>query len=221
MRIGFPKKVPAQIDQSCLLYYKMDESSGDIRDWSGNVNTGHVVTATYGATGKFGKALTFDGTNDYVKSVNTLAINTATTSCTVSAWIYFRGPNVAGQSHVVGNFPYYGFTIKSSTVIGAWLNGWSNNVGVPNLTNAWHHVACVYHANASAQPRDVYIDGIFQGQDNAIGGGNYNNAGYVRIGRDESWGGYTTAFDGLIDDVRIYNRAFTASEIKQHYMRGR
>ena len=74
----------------------------------------------------------------------------------------------------------------------------------------WYHVAGVY--NASAQTLDIYVNGV---QDNGtlrgtIPASQINSAVNVNIGRRS--GGYY--FNGVIDDVRIYNRALSQAEIQ-------
>ena len=84
---------------------------------------------------------------------------------------------------------------------------YSNSV---RLLNVWYHVAGVY--DAAARTLDIYVNGV---RDNGVLLGTVpssqvNSSVNVNIGRRT--GGFY--FNGLIDEVRIYNRALTASDIQ-------
>ena len=76
--------------------------------------------------------------------------------------------------------------------------------------NVWYHVAGVY--NASARTLDIYVNGVLDNGTlrGTIPASQINSAVNVNIGR-RSGGFY---FNGVIDDVRIYNRALSQAEIQ-------
>src|SRR5206468_2767973 len=76
--------------------------------------------------------------------------------------------------------------------------------------NVWYHVAGVY--NASARTLDIYVNGVLNNGtlSGTIPASQINSAVNVNIGRRS--GGYY--FNGVIDDVRIYNRALSQAEIQ-------
>lgn len=85
---------------------------------------------------------------------------------------------------------------------------WDNdlNVSVGNLADGnWHHVAATFDGTT----RSVYVDGILKGSDTPTGHNVPTTATNIRIGSTNN-GEY---FDGCIDDVGIWNRALTQSEI--------
>lgn len=93
---------------------------------------------------------------------------------------------------------------------GTWIQGESTNLITAD--NAWHNVAFSYQANA-ADSLKIYIDGV--GETVVLTGTNplsqiKTSNQPLHIG---SFGGTSTYFDGLIDDVRIYNTALSASDI--------
>ena len=78
--------------------------------------------------------------------------------------------------------------------------------------NVWYHVAGVY--NASARTLDIYVNGVLNNGtlSGTVPASQINSAVNVNIGRRSGGGGYY--FNGVIDDVRIYNRALSQAEIQ-------
>jgi hypothetical protein len=82
--------------------------------------------------------------------------------------------------------------VKSSSSIGA---------------NEWHHVVGTY----DGETRRVYVDGVMEGSVYSPGQLSPNTADLVI-------GGYDEPFDGVLDEVRIFNRALNSDEIKRSYL---
>ena len=224
MRIGFPKKVPAPIDQSCILYWKFDESSGTMRDYSSGNNTGIATgSPTYSTTGKFGTALSFDGIDDHIESTNTYSVDTATYGYTIEAWIYSVSDKGYSWNSIAGiniSDATFGLASLYGTIIGAWACGnFGTGPNVGNINNAWHHIAGVYTQSSIFIPVKMYFDGKYVGNSVTDRGSTCSFTGKFQIAK--SYVGYNTWFNGVVDDVRMYNRSLSASEIYQHYLRGR
>ena len=84
--------------------------------------------------------------------------------------------------------------------------------------NAWNHVAATFASSTLASDAHVYINGVeptYKTSQDAVGG---------RI-NDSSWsvlmGNLGGTFNGLIDEVRVYNRALSAQEVKYLYLIGK
>jgi hypothetical protein len=153
---------------------------------------------------------------------------------TITTWIKlnaFTGPHdgIAAKDSCTG--PDGGWYFMVSNTIqslqydhcftGDLINNWTAPSNAIKL-HAWHHVVIIYNAASTANIPRMYIDGLEQtvtvedaptsstfGDDSAID---------VTIGRCGTCSG---AINGLIDDVRIYNRALTENEIKRLYNLGR
>jgi len=161
-----------------------------------------------------GNALSFDGVNDMatVADSNTLDLST---TMTLEAWVrpanstgwrtvllkengttmsYEMYSNDASVNRPAGHFTTPGNAIRSVT----------GTAALP--TNAWSHLAVVYDG---ANMR-LYVNGSLV-RSVARTGSIATGEGVLHIGGNEVWGG--EFFQGLIDDVRIYNRALTAGEI--------
>ncbi len=214
-----PQRASAQAS-GLVAAYSFDEGAGTtVTDLSGNGNTGTIIGAVWTTAGKFNKALSFDGVSSYVDLGNAPSLQ-LTGSMTWSAWI-----NTAANSTVDGQIIAKsdggpGWQLKTSPdtgarQFGAAVSGNSSSrtqrysKTVPAL-NTWYHVAGVY--NASASTLDVYVNGVL---DDGILVGTVpafqlNSSVNANIGRRT--GGFY--FNGVIDEVRIYNRALAQSEIQ-------
>ena len=162
--------------------------------------------------------------NDYVNLGNPTALQ-LTGSMTVSAWIYssaFPADDAAIVSKR-GSGPLIGFQLDTTVdqgtrTIGFKLTNSSGGqmvrYGATTLqTNTWYYVTGVY--DATAQTLNVYLNG--QLDNGALLGtvttSQQNSTLNVNIGqRSGSPGAYN--FNGLIDDVRIYNRPLTVAQIQ-------
>ena len=86
--------------------------------------------------------------------------------------------------------------------------------------NEWHHLVVVLDRTPNPDTVEAYIDGVSQGaEENTLNNQNVTGVAGVNIGRG-TWasGGYR---QGPMDDVRIYNRVLSTSEVQQLYQLGR
>ena len=163
--------------------------------------------------------MSFNGSSSYVDLGNP-ALLQITGSMTWSAWVKAAAnPPDDGQIIAKSN-DSSGWQFKTSPDTGPHTFG----VGVTGATNTfaqrysttvrslnvWYHVAGVY--NASARTLDIYVNGVLNNGtlSGTIPASQINSAVNVNIGR-RSGGFY---FNGVIDDVRIYNRALNQAEIQ-------
>ena len=131
-------------------------------------------------------------------------------SMSVTAFIRvasYPTPQNYGRSQIVSKQNSSQFFVNPDGYLGTWINNGSMNVstGKVNL-GQWHYVAVTFDHNADVE--NVYIDGVLDTTHTQTGSMNVN--GDVAIGA--ALDGYYH-FEGLIDQVRIYNRALTADEI--------
>lgn len=182
-------------------------------DATGNGNNGTFVSNPVRATStcKIGNCLSFNGSSTYVDAGNGASLN-FTAGITLSAWI---NPKAAGPATIVSkNGPFYLAYSGSRAVIAGvytspstwtWVSG---NTATP--LNSWQFVAMTY----DGANEKVYVNGS---QDGVVSVTStlVTTGATVKIG----WGdpGFNQYFNGYIDDVRIYNRALSADEVRQIY----
>ena len=216
---------PAQASAAGLVAgYAFSEASGTLTaDVSGNNNTGTLSGAARTAAGQFGSALVFNGTSAFVDLGNPAALQ-LTGSMTISAWIKAAAFPV-DDAAVVSRFTRgaaQGFQFDTTVdtgprTIGFKLTGASGALmiryGATTLQlNQWYFMTGVY--DAAARTLDVYLNGQLNNGTllGTVTATQQNSPLNVSIGRRTGLSGF--AFNGTIDEVRIYNRALTQAEIQ-------
>ena len=200
-----------------IAHWKFDEGSGTMAYDSAGSNDGTVYDAVWTA-GQIDGALSFDGVNDYVDCGTGPAI-TGTGTFSVSAWIMVPGssggPIVNQRSPSSANGMYgLGVGADGRAQFQIYNQGYGFVVHTDVTVNDgfWHHVVAV---RTSSTDGEIYADGSLGGSDS--GPAKSLNNVVVNIGRATT-GLYH--LNGLIDDVRIYDRALSAEEIQQLYQDG-
>jgi fibronectin type 3 domain-containing protein len=202
--------------------YGFNEGTGTTSaDLSGN---GLTATLTSGATwrsGKYGSAVSLNGTSNYVNLGNPTLLR-LTGSMTVSAWINSSAFPV-DDAAIVSKRNTNGYQLDTTIdegprTIGFKLtsNGGSSMIryGATTLQlNTWYHVAGVY--DATARTLVVYLNGQLDNGPlvGTVTGSQQNSNQNVNIGQRPGNPG-TYNFAGGIDEVRIYARALSQAEIQ-------
>ncbi len=214
-----------------------DEPSDYVSRWAldeGSGSTAHDSNTTsandgtiYGATwtgGKYGNALHFDGTNDYVEIPNSPTLNP---SGAFSLSVWFKADSLSDWQGVVSKLTNVntgngrGFNIQIGTREniaslmaddnGNWV--YLKTSWMPE-TDKWYHVVLVHHSN---NLNELYVNGKLEAT-------NYHVIAFtnnpMQMGKF-----YTDAnglyFNGTIDEVKFYHRALTKEEIYSQYVEGK
>jgi chitodextrinase len=200
--------------------YSFNEGSGTtVTDLSGNNNTGTIVGATWTPSGKYGNALAFNGSSSYVDLGNPTSLQ-LTGSMTVEAWVNAAADPADDGQIVAKSDDAAGWQFKTSPdtgpeTFGMGVSGSSTthtqrySTTVRSL-NTWYHVAGVYDATTGTL--STYVNGVLDNGTlrGTIPATQFDQSVNVNIGRRT--GGYY--FNGVIDEVRIYNRALSQAEIQ-------
>ena len=203
--------------------------NGNANDESGNGNHGTVIGASP-VKDRFGNensAYSFDGLNDFIEIGRPLVSG----DFTISFWLKSNGrqKNRLAVPISQGNMNYRGFnfTFRKGLYNGFSWGTWSgkkisNSQSGRNIWHridfnfskdidtdlTWHHLTATHKDNTVA----VYWDGKIQGIAHAypINYGRFN----FNIGRSSGNRDYNhRSFNGVIDDIRIYNRALSGEEV--------
>ena len=200
--------------------YLFNEGTGTTTaDSSGNSPPGTIVGATWTTAGKYGNALSFNGSTNYVDLGNRTALQ-STGSMTWTAWVKATSTPADDGQIIAKSDGSTGWEFKTSPDTGAHTFGiqvspaskvtaqrYSTTV---RALNTWYHVAGVY--NAATPALDIYVNGVL---DNGVLRGTIPGAQVVpninvNIGRRT--GGFY--FGGVIDEVHVYSRALSQAEIQ-------
>ena len=200
----------ADIIDGLVLHYKLDDGSGSAAvDSSPSGNDGTVTGANW-TTGKIGGGLAY--TDGDTLTVDTPAdIGSEWSFC---VWFTAPVPSSGGwqsMTRAPAGVDDHQVLVSSSLELGTYLNsgggfhGTGYNLG--GLSAGWHHLAAV----ASGSTTDFYMDGQYAGTASAKSTTSIGNIGSLSTG--------TQRFSDTVDDVRLYNRALSLSEIQTIYGR--
>ena len=202
-----------QATQGLVAAYSFSEDAGTtVADASGNGNTGTIVNATWTTSGKYGDGLVFNGTNARVDIGDSASLH-LTTGMTLEAWVnpstvsstwrdvIYKGNDnyfLEATSENSGGVPAAGATLGSSDV---------DTLGTAALTaNTWAFLTETYNGSTLA----LYVNGTLVSS-LAHTGNIATSTDPLQIGGDSIYGQY---FQGMIDNVRIYNTALTQAQIQ-------
>ena len=207
------------LNTNLTYYYKLNESSGSTSyDSLGNLNL-TVNGATVGEDGKINNSVYFDGVNDYLQG-NSHSI--AANNFTISQWYFVN----SSEANVYMTFPSItnvptpgGFGLGGSgSTHDVWFSvgnpGWgAHNPPIATMNNKeWIHVVGTYgDDNAS-----IYINGVYNGSTDAMPSDPYSGGNLYMGTRGDKY----NYFNGSIDEVGIWNRVLTPSEISDLYNSG-
>ena len=184
--------------------YSFDEGAGTtVADASGTGNAGTIGSATWTTQGKYGNALTFNGTSARVTVPDAPSLR-LTGGMTLEAWIYPTASTLWKDAIYKGNDNYYLRASRQGRPAagGIFAGSYAEAYGSSNLAaNTWTHLAATYDGSIIR----LYVNGV-QVATQAKTGAIATSSNPLTIGGDPIYG---QSFHGRIDDVRIYNRALT------------
>jgi hypothetical protein len=213
-----------------LAYYKLDEGTGtQIGSWGttsplfGTLGSGSSAPS-WTTSGLQNKALSFNGTNQYVSIADNSALD-ITPNITLSAWVY--PTNLTGYRTILSKRDISGtegnYSIRTSGdelefyyASGSWQVYATSSANL--AINRWYYVAATYDGSTIK----IYLNGkllngsCIAGTCNVSLPSNDNNN--LAIGR--AGDNPTEYFQGTIDEIRIYDQALSATEIKVDYNQG-
>ncbi len=198
-------------------YYTLNEGSGGTaNDTSGNNNTGNVSGASW-TTGKIAGGLNFNGTSNFVSIPDSSSLD-ITGAGTIATWINpsinrWNGVFAKGNVNDDGKSYNYAMEIKNDNhVVCVFGNGTTNNAVTSTATitaNQLTHVACTWDGSSFK----LYVNGTLNASASQTITPSANSSP-LYLGK---FGGNADYLQGVLDEVRIYNRSLSTSEIQDLY----
>jgi hypothetical protein len=198
-------------------------SGTTLADSSGSRNNGTLVgfSQPETAAGRFGGALVYPSTGAAYVNIPTLPLNGVPGGMnTISMW-YYRNPGSLSEAlALLPNAPRYDLWLAEDGNYLCMNTGEGECMGIQanNLLGRWVHVVAIF-VNGAIVQNVLYVDGQNKNAACVGAGGGFASCGASpTAAAPVIFGGQTDFnFHGMLDDVRIYNRALTASEVSALY----
>jgi len=219
--------VKADPSDGLVGYWNFDE--GTATDQSGNGNHGTKYGGPATVTGISGSALSFDGVDDWIDCGNGASLNPST-AITLAAWYKptiswygagndpiidkpytsLSGPTYQYHLGVCGNL----YPVPSHLAVGFDLSPggtwhWTSAPANTLTFHQWSFIVGTYDGSIMK----LYVNGVLKSS-KAVSGTISNYGQHLRIAKYFNFYGQATFLPGVIDEVRIYNRALSVSEIQ-------
>lgn len=208
-------EVCAGINDGLIAYYPFNAGA---YDWSGmeNHGTAYGAVLTNDRFGNTDNAYSFDGLGDYINIPRTTNLEPPN-QIAISLW--FKANKTAGTIHRIINKKYAGTShtvtayIENDKLL-VWVRGTNTILYHPRVDpftdiSSWHHLCFSYDGSETK----LYLDNVLVDSHAMSGPIQYDEHDWT-IG---AYDGGSQSFNGLIDDVRIYNRSISADEVQQLY----
>lgn len=197
-------------------YWHLDESTSSVvYDASGSGNTGTLVNASWasGSNCRAGSCLSFSGSNSYMNASSSESLSPQS-AITISLWIKLNAIPSGTYNEIVQKYGAYGLKIDAVTskVIGYVWGAPENHYSTTALTTGtWYHIAMTFDGSV----HKIYVNGVNENSENDARSIPVSSNPLRVAGRESAGAG--EYINGILDEIRIYNRALSASEIKARY----
>jgi hypothetical protein len=230
-----PDTAPNSLDYGLVGYWNFEEGGGQTAyDKSGNNDNAMLGSSSsadssdpvfapgHDASGENGTGMQFDGANDYVNAGAGSSLD-ITGAITLAGWFKLDDTNATGclfgkgvGLNTNGN---YGYMITYSNTGYLYFDNYSTDtrdyLGYAFSDTNWHYVVGTWDGTSNDNGKKLYLDGALVASSNttftAMGSTSYD----FMIGKGSSPNVFP--FRGSIDEVRVYNRALSADEVRLLY----
>jgi prepilin-type N-terminal cleavage/methylation domain-containing protein len=231
--LQFSQNIKSTLATDLVGEWTFDDSTNPGRDDSGNGNNCFKkpddTTGPNSTQGKVRGALEFNGSSQYLDCGDSGSLD-VDKEISIEAWIYPKSPNLTYYRAIVAKYSQsdnkraYQLIVDEgySTYLGQgtvqlWISPDGQNrdhVEALAFSNKWQHIVGTYNGSMMS----IYVNGELKDKKNTTFDGIFITDKPLRIGSDQILSRF---FLGTIDEVRIYNRALTAYEIKALYAEGK
>ncbi len=203
-----------------VLYLPFEDAESPI-DASADPTTVVVHGSLNSVDGKFGKGLEFDGNNANRVEVTHAAKLEGMSALTIAAWVLpqnlasHEGMSIVSKRNAWEDGDVYNVFIWTGQIVNARVNANNTNIGLSTTAledNTWYHIALVFDGQGNADEKiKLYINGVLESSDGHPADAVNQGGAPVWVGELDAARGF--AWDGVIDEVRLYNHALSEVEI--------
>jgi len=203
-----------------LVWYRMDEAAwtgaaGQVADSSGNGLNGTAQGGATTAAGVKCRAGSFTGSPTRV-DIPYNSLMSVQTTLTVTGWIRPASWPGSDLMSFFSKDTNYEFHVAPNGQISWWWGGGTQSLFTANNTaplNTWTFVAFVFTRGAQT----VYLGNTTTAATSSVTGSDTQqlttNTLKLQIGDDQDFGGGSRRWNGLLDDIRVYDAALTQAEV--------
>ncbi len=211
------------VTDGLISYWSFDDDTieGDVVEDIWGENDGTIMGDPQTVKGKIAQALEFDGSGDYILVPADPSLSSFTDQLTLEAWV--NTSSSAARQAVINNRtdpPWYLLNIDPGYLMLSIHDGSSAlDVKPPEpsvFDGEWHHLVATMD-NSSDNGGKIYFDGDLM-SDQSVNAPS-SAIGPFEVPRELGIGGKpdgSNLFNGIIDDVRIYNRVLSEEEIRHN-----
>lgn len=209
------------------VHYAFDEGSGSVAyDKSPNKNNGQICGAEYVKSAKGyaveGYALKFDGANDYVDCGNNGSLNMGTNDFSIEFWCDIDAMpdgyyGVISKKSGAWDAASPGYEVVVGDAVWMYTGDGNKNFEIARTSSVlkntgWHYIVFTLDRDGNGKS---YVDGVLEGTtDISTVQGSLDNTLNLNIMRRSGGGAYVK---GMLDEVRIYQRALNEKEIGENF----
>ncbi len=192
----------AGVSVNSAYWWRVEVASGTFTETSESRFAGNILPP--------GKALSFDGTDDYVELANPTNFDFGTGDFTIEGWV--KSNNVTSTQVIASDYSggasFFVFYMGAGQ-LKASLSNSSADLSTPAVleNDTWHHVAMV----RSGDVLTLYVDGVASANVSGMASRSLASASNVELGRQAS--GSPFYLNGALDELRFWNVARTQGEL--------
>lgn len=238
-KVGVPPKTRFATTTGVVGHWTFDGKDlvNNVADVSGISNHGWLssagrATSTLVRAGILGQGLQFYyGVTNYRVSLNKIVNAIATGDVSIALWIkptdtvanasvIFHLGDTPSTNDIFLQYGNFGLGCGTGLSFGVQLGAitCTNATGYSTINlNQWYHVVGTYNTVTGSK---IYVDGVMRNSDPTVGRGVTASAA-AQLGGETSGAGSSRAFNGVIDDVWIFNRTISATEVANLYAMGK
>ncbi|MBC8471656.1 MAG: LamG domain-containing protein [Planctomycetes bacterium] len=208
------------VSAELVLHLPFEDAQSPI-DASANPATVRVLGSLNLIDGKIGKGLEFDGNNANRIEVTHAAKLEGMSALSIAAWVLPRniasheGMSIISKRNAYNDGDVYNLFIWTGQLVNGRINGNNTNIGLsmePLEDNVWYHITLVFDGDGNAGEKiKLYINGVLESSDDHPASAVGTGGAPVWFGELDANRGF--AWDGIMDEVRLYNHALSEVEI--------